>query len=47
MLNRERYSFRYDAYFMTKNQEELQEELINSNAKIVGTLDNTDYNNKE
>ncbi|MFD2114821.1 hypothetical protein ACFSTH_15915 [Paenibacillus yanchengensis] len=45
--NRELYGYGYDAYFITKNQEELQEELINSNVKIVRSLDNTDYNNKE
>lgn len=45
--NRELYGYGYDAYFITKNQEELQEELINANVKIVRTLDNTDYNNKE
>lgn len=45
--NRELYRYGYDAYFITKNQEELQEEFINSNVKIVRSLDNTDYNNKE
>ena len=45
--NRELYGYGYDAYFITKNQEELQEEFINSNVKIVRSLDNTDYNNKE
>ncbi|WP_274307064.1 VOC family protein [Solibacillus daqui] len=44
---RELYGYGYDAYFITKNQEELQDELINSNVKIIRTLDNTDYNNKE
>ncbi|MFS1515755.1 VOC family protein [Bacillus sp. SCS-151] len=45
--NRELYGYGYDAYFITKNQEELQEEMVNSNVKIVRSLDNTDYNNKE
>ncbi|OBR69039.1 glyoxalase [Paenibacillus oryzae] len=45
--HRELYGYGYDAYFITKNQEELQEEFINSNVKIVRSLDNTDYNNKE
>ena len=45
--NRELYGYGYDAYFITKNQEELQEEMVNSNVKIVRFLDNTDYNNKE
>ncbi|WP_331456859.1 glyoxalase [Bacillus sp. CHD6a] len=43
--NRDLYGNGYDAYF--KNQEELQEELINSNVKIARSLENTDYNNKE
>ena len=38
---------RYDAYFKTKNQEQLQKEFINANVKIVRTLDTTDYKNKE
>ncbi|MBP3951798.1 VOC family protein [Bacillus suaedae] len=45
--NRELYGYGYDAYFITKNQEEFQEELVNSNVKIVRLLENTDYNNKE
>lgn len=45
--NRELYGYGYDAYFITKNQEELQEEFIKSSVTIVRTLDNTDYNNKE
>ena len=45
--NRELYGYGYDAYFITKDQEELQEELVNSNVKIVRSLNNTDYNNKE
>ncbi|WP_066052106.1 VOC family protein [Robertmurraya korlensis] len=45
--NRDLYGYGYDAYFITKNQEELQEELINCNVKIVRSLDNTDYNNNE
>lgn len=45
--NRDLYGYGYDAYFITKDQEELQEELVNSNVKIVLFLDNTDYNNKE
>lgn len=47
MPNRELYGYGYDAYFITKNQEKLQKELIRSNVKIVRPLDNTDYNNKE
>jgi hypothetical protein len=45
--NRELYGYGYDAYFITKNQEELQDEFINSNVKIVRSLNSTDYNNKE
>ncbi|MDL4842400.1 VOC family protein [Aquibacillus rhizosphaerae] len=45
--NRDLYGYGYDAYFITKNQKELQEELLNSNVNIVRSLDNTDYNNKE
>ncbi|URN96890.1 MAG: glyoxalase [Candidatus Pristimantibacillus lignocellulolyticus] len=45
--NRELYGYGYDAYFITKNQEELQEEFINSNVKLIRRLDHTDYNNKE
>lgn len=45
--NRELYGYGYDAYFITKNQEQLQKEFINANVKIVHTLDTTDYKNKE
>lgn len=45
--NRELYGYGYDAYFITKNQKELQEEFIGSNVKIVRSLDFTDYGNKE
>ncbi|MEO4052968.1 VOC family protein [Solibacillus sp. CAU 1738] len=45
--NRELYGYGYDAYFITKNHEKLQQEFINSNVKIVRSLHNTDYNNKE
>jgi len=45
--NRILYGYGYDAYFITKNQEELQEEFIKSDVKIVRSLDHTDYNNKE
>ena len=45
--NRELYGYGYDAYFITQNQEELQQELINADVKIVRALNHTDYNNKE
>jgi len=45
--NRELYGYGYDAYFITRNQNELQEEFIHSKVKIVYSLNQTDYNNKE
>ncbi|GIP38437.1 hypothetical protein J31TS4_17170 [Paenibacillus sp. J31TS4] len=45
--NRELYGYGYDAYFITRDQEMLQDELQNSNVKIVRPLSNTDYSNKE
>ncbi len=45
--NRILYGYGYDAYFITDNQEELQEEYNNSGVKIVRSLSNTDYSNKE
>ena len=45
--NRELYGYGYDAYFITKDQEKLQEEFIDSNVKIVRSLNTTDYRNKE
>lgn len=45
--NRELYGYGYDAYFITKKQEELQRELISSNVKIVRSLGDTDYKNRE
>jgi hypothetical protein len=41
------YGYGYDAYFITENQEELQQEFISSNVKIVRPLNYTDYKNKE
>jgi len=45
--NRELYGYGYDAYFITKNQEQLQQEFLDAGAKIVSQLSNTDYHNKE
>lgn len=45
--NRELYGYGYDAYFITDNLEVLQEEFINSNVKIVRSLNHTDYRNNE
>ncbi|MEW4327095.1 glyoxalase [Rossellomorea marisflavi] len=45
--NRDLYGYGYDGYFITKDQEELQEEFIHSNVRIVRSLNHTDYLNKE
>ncbi len=45
--NRELYGYGEDAYFITDNQEELQNEFISKGAKIVRPLHKTDYNNWE
>ena len=45
--NRQLYGYGYDAYFITKSQDELHAEFTNSTVKIVRSLDNTDYNNRE
>jgi len=45
--NRELYGYGYDAYFITKNQEKLQQEFLDAGANIVRPLSVTDYNNKE
>lgn len=45
--NRQLYGYGYDAYFITKGQDELHAEFTNSTVKIVRSLDNTDYNNRE
>jgi catechol 2,3-dioxygenase-like lactoylglutathione lyase family enzyme len=45
--NRELYGYGYDAYFITSNQEQLQEELSIASAKIIRQLCHTDYDNKE
>ena len=45
--NRELYGYGYDAYFITNNQEQLQNEFIQSNVQIVRPLNNTDYQNRE
>jgi hypothetical protein len=47
MPNRKLYGYGYDAYFITMNQEKLQQEFLDAGAKIVRSLSNTDYNNKE
>lgn len=35
------------AYLITNNHEDLQEEFINSDVKIVRSLSNIEYNNKK
>ena len=45
--NRELYGYGEDAYFITDNQEALQNEFISKGAKIVRQLQITDYNNME
>jgi len=45
--NRKLYGYGYDAYFITDNQEKLQEELTNAGANIVRPLFHTDYHNQE
>jgi catechol 2,3-dioxygenase-like lactoylglutathione lyase family enzyme len=45
--NRELYGYGYDAYFITKQQEQLNQEFEAAGVKIVRSLSNTDYNNKE
>jgi catechol 2,3-dioxygenase-like lactoylglutathione lyase family enzyme len=45
--NRILYGYGYDAYFITDNQEKLQEEFMNAGANIVRPLFKTDYHNQE
>jgi catechol 2,3-dioxygenase-like lactoylglutathione lyase family enzyme len=45
--NRELYGYGYDAYFITEQQAELQQEFSESGAKIAKPLVDTDYQNYE
>jgi catechol 2,3-dioxygenase-like lactoylglutathione lyase family enzyme len=45
--NRELYGYGYDAYFITDDQEALQDEFQENGAKIVRPLQKTDYHNSE
>ena len=45
--NRTLYGYGYDAYFITKNQEAAQTEFQQTGVKIVRSLTDTDYNNRE
>ncbi|KOP68019.1 glyoxalase [Bacillus sp. FJAT-18019] len=45
--NRIRYGYGYDAYLITYNQLEIEQELIDLDVKIVRPLSVTDYSNHE
>ncbi len=45
--NHKLYGYGEDAYFITENQEMLQEEFVSNGVKIIRPLAVTDYNNKE
>jgi len=45
--NRELYGYGYDAYLITDDQVSLQQEFIDSGARIVRPLFDTDYHNRE
>ena len=45
--NRELYGYGYDAYFITEDQQALQEEFAQKGAVIVRPLAKTDYHNRE
>jgi inosine/xanthosine triphosphate pyrophosphatase family protein len=45
--NRKLYGYGYDAYFITDNQEKLQEEFMAAGAEIARVLSKTDYHNQE
>ena len=45
--NKELYGYGYDAYFITDNQESLQNEFLLKNATIVKPLFHVDYHNQE
>lgn len=45
--NRKLYGYGYDAYFITNDQEKLQEEFRKAGAKIVRPLFRSDYHNQE
>lgn len=47
LTNRQLYGYGYDAYLYTKNQEQLEKELIIKGVKIIKHLQKTDYQNKE
>ena len=45
--NRELYGYGYDAYFITDNQEYLQNDFISKGAILARKLQKTDYHNQE
>ena len=45
--NRELYGYGEDAYVITENQQDLQNEFEQKGIKIIHTLHKTDYNNLE
>lgn len=45
--NRLRYGYGYDAYLISFNQKEMEEELSQAGVKIVRPLDVKDYSNHE
>ncbi|MDR0293323.1 MAG: VOC family protein, partial [Oscillospiraceae bacterium] len=45
--NRELYGYGYDAYFITDDQQALQDKFEEKGAKIVRRLQKTDYHNQE
>lgn len=45
--NRILYGYGYDAYFITEDQQALQDELMKKGAKIARPLQKTDYHNQE
>lgn len=47
MPNRELYGYGYDAYFITDDQEGLQNEFESAGVKIARRLSRTDYHNRE
>lgn len=47
MPNHKLYGYGYDAYFYTKNQNDLMEEFEKKGVKIIRRLEITDYKNNE
>ncbi|WP_042200152.1 VOC family protein [Paenibacillus camerounensis] len=45
--NRELYGYGYDAYFITRNQDALQDALEAAGVKFIRKLTDTDYGNRD